>query len=283
MLVTGEGFKTVQNPLMYMVGPDGVIESDLTVCVALNETAMICPSPAIKDTNLAPRSKRIIEPELAPCKFAPSGGRKIQQEPAAADFERLGVGFRMDAVESLENLGDRFRISVVPDPILCEFPNGRRTYQESGLVITGQRLKLAALEADVEVWVGDESCNITLLTADQILCDPPPNRPPDSSGDPPVRIRIGNLEFPLGQLAYDGADKSRTAGTMPPVVLIAIAVITLLVLGAVGLAVGIFWRRKTTQAEAEYKKIQLQMDSLESSVRQECKQGTIYKLRTAWF
>lgn len=33
------------------------------------------------------------------------------------------------------------------------------------------------------------------------------------------------------------------------------------------------YRRKSTQAEREYKRIQIQMDTLESNVRSECKQG----------
>jgi len=34
-----------------------------------------------------------------------------------------------------------------------------------------------------------------------------------------------------------------------------------------------FFRHKSSQAEREYKRIQLQMDSLENSVRSECKQA----------
>lgn len=33
------------------------------------------------------------------------------------------------------------------------------------------------------------------------------------------------------------------------------------------------YRRESTQAEREYKRIQIQMDTLESNVRSECKQG----------
>ena len=33
------------------------------------------------------------------------------------------------------------------------------------------------------------------------------------------------------------------------------------------------YRRKSTRAEREYKRIQMQMDTLESNVRYECKQG----------
>ena len=35
----------------------------------------------------------------------------------------------------------------------------------------------------------------------------------------------------------------------------------------------LIYRRKSTQAEREYKRIQIQMDTLESNVRSECKQG----------
>lgn len=37
----------------------------------------------------------------------------------------------------------------------------------------------------------------------------------------------------------------------------------------------IVYRRKSTQAEREYKRIQIQMDTLESNVRSECKQGNL--------
>lgn len=49
------------------------------------------------------------------------------------------------------------------------------------------------------------------------------------------------------------------------------SVVAVLVLFLVGLT---FFRRKSTQAEREYKRIQIQMDTLESNVRLECKQGT---------
>ena len=35
----------------------------------------------------------------------------------------------------------------------------------------------------------------------------------------------------------------------------------------------VVYRRRSNQAEREYKRIQIQMDTLESNVRSECKQG----------
>ena len=42
----------------------------------------------------------------------------------------------------------------------------------------------------------------------------------------------------------------------------------------VSVVILLIYRRKSTQAEREYKRIQIQMDTLESNVRSECKQGT---------
>ena len=44
-------------------------------------------------------------------------------------------------------------------------------------------------------------------------------------------------------------------------------------LAAVAVVALVAYRRKSNQAEREYKRIQIQMDALESNVRSECKQG----------
>lgn len=46
------------------------------------------------------------------------------------------------------------------------------------------------------------------------------------------------------------------------------------------LIVLVVYRRKSTQAEREYKRIQIQMDTLESNVRSECKLGKRKKEKT---
>lgn len=65
--------------------------------------------------------------------------------------------------------------------------------------------------------------------------------------------------------------------SIPPEAIAGIAAGTacLILLFAVVLVV---YRRKSTQAEREYKRIQIQMDTLESNVRSECKQGNLIYL-----
>lgn len=77
-----------------------------------------------------------------------------------------------------------------------------------------------------------------------------------------------NLRFQIGYLQYDMLH----AYSFPPeaVAGIAAGVGCLVILFVLVLIV---YRRKSTQAEREYKRIQIQMDTLESNVRSECKQG----------
>lgn len=74
--------------------------------------------------------------------------------------------------------------------------------------------------------------------------------------------------FPIGYLRYEVMKPY----AFPPEAIAGITVGTgCLVL--LFLVVLVVYRRKSTQAEREYKRIQIQMDTLESNVRSECKLG----------
>lgn len=77
-----------------------------------------------------------------------------------------------------------------------------------------------------------------------------------------------NLKFNVGYLQYDmlsaySFSPEAIAGAITGALCIIIIFFIILFL----------YRRKSTQAEREYKRIQIQMDTLESNVRSECKQG----------
>lgn len=85
------------------------------------------------------------------------------------------------------------------------------------------------------------------------------------------QVRIGgNLRFEVGYLRYEVAKKYG----FPPEAIggLAASAVALVLLSVVILAV---LKHKSSQAEREYKRIQLQMDDLEKSVRIECKQGDL--------
>jgi plexin A len=138
-------------------------------------------------------------------------------------------------------------------------------------------LNLASDESDVNVTIATRPCNVTSLAMTQLVCTPPEVQPSGTdeigiktdTGLPLVVVRVGrSLRFPIGYLRYE-VIKSYT---FPPEAIAGIAAGTffLVFLFAIVLVV---YRRKSTQAEREYKRIQIQMDTLESNVRSECKQG----------
>lgn len=86
------------------------------------------------------------------------------------------------------------------------------------------------------------------------------------------QVRVGRrLRFAIGYLRYEMMNPY----AIPPEAIAGIAtgIICLILVFAIVL---VLYRRKSTQAEREYKRIQIQMDTLESNVRSECKQGKFF-------
>jgi plexin A len=129
----------------------------------------------------------------------------------------------------------------------------------------------------VNVTIGTKVCNVTSLAMTQMVCTPPDFQPHGTdelgvrtdSNLPLVVVRVGQtLRFPVGYLKYEVMKPYNFPDEA--IFGIAFGTVLLVVLFA---AVLIVYRRKSTQAEREYKRIQIQMDTLESNVRSECKQG----------
>jgi plexin A len=137
--------------------------------------------------------------------------------------------------------------------------------------LQGEHLNEACDETDVTVSIGTQKCNVTSLAQMQLVCTPPEVQPPgsDERGLPMVTVRVGQfLRFQVGYLQYELMKTS-----VFPVEAFWVAIVAALVLLCVFGGVVVLYRRKSTQAEREYKRIQIQMDTLESNVRSECKQG----------
>ena len=90
------------------------------------------------------------------------------------------------------------------------------------------------------------------------------------------QVLVGNLKFDLGKLAYkDPVDQliwiissSVGGGTLIFIIIIIIIV----------------YKRRSADVERQNKKLQIQLDTLESNVRNECKQGNIlYQNKIHWY
>ena len=214
-----------------------------------------------------------------------------QQDNSPAKITPVRIGFEMDLVKSVLNL-EKFapevnsEILYVEDPVYYKFKHNELSYKGDLLVIEGHNLNLAADENDVDVRIGNEKCNVTSLTSTQMLCIPPLSAPtPIHASHPEVVVYVGkNLKFEIGLLRYDIGGPF----TIPPEVIGGIGAAAALTL-FIAIAFMIIYKHKSSQAEREYKRIQvkktichhihssssaqIQMDTLENNVRSECKQA----------
>lgn len=205
----------------------------------------------------------------------------------------------------------RNTIVYVDDPVYYTFKNFVKLYKGDTLVIEGENLNLACDESDVVVTIGNELCNVTSLAQVQLVCTPPiqqplplnniksngydlgivktASNPPRESDDdgagaltisqideeelPLVTVHVGKqLKYNIGYLKYDLLLMKSSGQLKFSHALYGVGV-TIFIVIVILVVILIIYRHKTTQAEREYKRIQIQMDTLESNVRLECKQA----------
>lgn len=283
--IHGTNIHTVQRPQMSVLYGDTVI--NITDCSVISSNQMECPSPSVETKfksyfiQTRKNSKRnvISKEEMSSTRepFSSSSSTYSLHE-TQLNFQ---ISFIMDNVKSVRDLNKHFQhirsnLIYVEDPTFNSFSDSIKLYKGDTLVIEGENLNLACDESDVTVTVGRAKCNVTSLALNQLVCIPPLQQPDSTdengyemdAGLPLVVVRIGrHLRFPLGYLKYELLKPYAFSHAI--IVLATLTCILVIVL----VTILITYRRKTTQAEREYKKIQIQMDTLESNVRLECKQA----------
>lgn len=274
--IHGSNLQTVQKPRMSVVFGDKTVNT--TYCTVINPNQMECPSPSIE---------QMFASYFVEGKRKLNGDTLMQDSLIAATSSyifhdnqmNLQISFIMDNVKSVKDLNKHFQhvrsnLIYVEDPIYYPFTDFIKLYKGDTLVIEGENLNLACDESDVIVTVGESKCNVTSLALTQLVCIPPSQQPDNTDENgietdlPIVVVHVGkNLKYKLGYLKYELIKPYVFSHAM-----IVLAASTFL-LAIVLVVILITYRRKTTQAEREYKKIQIQMDTLESNVRLECKQA----------
>lgn len=271
--VHGTNLDSIQTPEMEVFLANDRTPINKTSCSVLNSNQMECPSPAVNR-----QFSQILELNSRVSRSVRKYSNIKQPEAQLL----LRIGFVMDDVESVHDLEKHFsnlrsQLVYVDDPKFCKFPNEVKLYKGDTLVIEGENLNVASDESDVIVTIGPKYCNVTSLAMTQLVCTPPEQQPQETDENgikddknlPLVVVRVGkNLRFPIGYLHYEVMKPF----SFPPEAIATIASGTcLFVFFFIGVL--IVYRRKSTQAEREYKRIQIQMDTLESNVRSECKQA----------
>ncbi|XP_054991158.1 plexin-B1 isoform X1 [Sorex araneus] len=144
----------------------------------------------------------------------------------------------------------------------------------SVLSVEGENLDLAMSKEEVVAMIGAGPCVVKTLTRHHLYCEPPVEQPlprhhalreaPDTL--PEFTVQMGNLHFSLGQVQYDGESPL----AFPMAAQVGLGVGTSLLALAV-IVIVLMYRRKSKQALRDYKKVQIQLENLESSVRDRCK------------
>lgn len=293
LTVHGMYLDSIQNPELEVFFETNRVNK--SACTVINANQMECPSPPVNLQFQILRSAMGQGIPSATGLTAETGHNDISPMYATGSsldvaayvkvHEKqlnLQLSFVMDNVQLVRDLNKYFHdlrstIVYMTDPKYLPFSNdGIKHYKGDTLVIEGELLNLAADEYDVNVTIGTSQCNITSLTLNQLLCIPPEHQPlpTDENGIdqlidlPLVVVKVGrNLRFVIGYLKYDLNKPYAISQAMLAVILTVITLIIILII------VLVIFRRKSTQAEREYKRIQIQMITLESNVRSECKQA----------
>uniref|UniRef100_A0A668TTT3 Plexin-A1 n=1 Tax=Oreochromis aureus TaxID=47969 RepID=A0A668TTT3_OREAU len=233
LTITGTNLATIKEPKMR--AKYGAAKSENN-CTVLNNTVMVCLAPSV------------------------AGSDKSFSDVGSSPDE---IGFVMDDVRSLLVVNETF--SYHPDPVFEPLsPTGMLELKPSSpLILKGRNLIPAApgnAKLNYTVLIGETPCILT-LSESQLLCEWP-----NLTGEHKVTVRVGGFEYSPGTLQI----YSDSLLTLPAIIGIGGGGGLLLL---VIIVVLIAYKRKSRDADRTLKRLQLQMDNLESRVALECKEG----------
>ncbi|KAK2851051.1 hypothetical protein Q5P01_007327 [Channa striata] len=233
LTVSGTNLATIREPKIR--AKYGQAES-FHNCTVYNNSVMVCLAPSVADSELG---------------FSETGTGPDE------------IGFYMDNVNALVVVNETF--SYYPDPVFEPLsPSGILELKPtSPLILKGRNLIPAApgnSRLNYTVLIGETPCVLT-LSESQLLCEWP-----NLTGQHKVTIRAGGFEYSPGTLHI----YSDSLLTLPAIIGIGGGGGLLLL---VIIAVLIAYKRKSRDADRTLKRLQLQMDNLESRVALECKEA----------
>lgn len=134
----------------------------------------------------------------------------------------------------------------------------------------GQELTRAMSREEVKAQLGDQECEVKTLDNTHLYCEPPEIQPlsvDDSNELPSLKVVMGNLQVDLGLVQYDS---DSLLSPVPLAAQIGLAAGAALIILSV-LVVILMYRRKSKQALRDYKKVLLQLETLEINVGDQCR------------
>ncbi|KAJ7329362.1 hypothetical protein JRQ81_015536 [Phrynocephalus forsythii] len=233
--VWGTNLDLIQNP---QIRAKYGGKEHINVCEVQNDTEMICQAPALA--------------------MDPNNQSDLTERPDE-------FGFILDNVHSLLIL-NKTNFTYYPNPVFEAFnPSGILELKPgTPVILKGKNLIPPVAGGNVKlnytVLVGEKPCVVTVSDV-QLLCESP-----NLTGRHKVMARVGGTEFSPGMVNISPDSPL----SLPAIVGIAVAG-GLLIIFIV--AVLIAYKRKSRESDLTLKRLQMQMDNLESRVALECKEA----------
>ncbi|NWZ41163.1 PLXA2 protein, partial [Brachypodius atriceps] len=234
LTVTGTNLDVIQEPRI-RVKHNG--REFVNVCKVVNATALACLAPPLS-------------PEYRP-------GLDAVERPDE-------FGFIFNNVQSLLVYNDT-KFIYYPNPTFEMLSSSGVLEQKPGspIILKGRNLCPPApggAKLNYTVLIGETPCAVT-VSETQLLCEPP-----TLTGQHKVMVRVGGVIFSPGSVSI----VSDSLLTLPAIVSIAAGGSLLLIIVIIVL---IAYKRKSRENDLTLKRLQMQMDNLESRVALECKEG----------
>ncbi|XP_037379193.1 plexin-D1 [Talpa occidentalis] len=237
--VAGERFHMVQNVSMAVHR----IGREPTLCKVLNATLITCPSPGALSNASAPVDFFI-------------NGRAYADELAVA--EEL-----LDPEEAQR--GSRFRLDYLPDPQFSTAKREKWIKHHPGepltLVIHKEQDSLGLESHEYRVKIGQVACDIQIVSDRVIHCSVNESLG-TAEGQLPITVQVGNFNQTIATLQLGGSETAIIVSIVICSVLLLLSVVALFV-----------FCTKSRRAERYWQKTLLQMEEMESQIREEIRKG----------
>ncbi|XP_012587536.1 PREDICTED: plexin-D1 [Condylura cristata] len=237
--VAGERFHMVQNVSMAVHR----IGREPTLCKVLNATLITCPSPGALSNASAPVEFFI-------------NGRAYADELAAA--EEL-----LDSEEAQRS--SRFRLDYLPDPQFSTAKREKWIKHHPGepltLVIHKEQDSLELESHEYRVKIGQVACDIQIVSDRVIHCSVNESLG-TAEGQLPITVQVGNFNQTIATLQLGGSETAIIVSIVICSVLLLLSVVALFV-----------FCTKSRRAERYWQKTLLQMEEMESQIREEIRKG----------
>uniref|UniRef100_A0A674E8E3 Plexin-B1 n=1 Tax=Salmo trutta TaxID=8032 RepID=A0A674E8E3_SALTR len=223
-----------------------VVKQFETSCAVSSSSLMLCPTPAV--------------------------GTEAHHARVKVDFLLDNLHFDFNSVGS-----GAFSYELNPRlyPLNQNDPSKPYHHKPGSIIsVEGENLDLAIFKEEVVALIGEGVCSVKTLTHNHLYCEPPSQQPSVMASKkqegmdslPEFTVQMGNLNFSLGRVQYDTQGQSTFPLEAQVGVGVGASIVALIVVIIV-----LIYRRKSKQAVRDYKKVQIQLENLETSVRDRCK------------